>query len=70
MTVEVEVAPGAEPAPAAALAADRLRDALGLTVPVTPVSAGVLPRFEMKARRFVVEATPSPTGPSTSPGNP
>ena len=67
MTVEVEVAPGAEPA--AAVAADRLRDALGLTVPVNPVSAGVLPRFEMKARRFVVEATPSPTGPSTSPGN-
>ena len=70
MTVEVEVAPGAERAAAAVLAADRLRDALGLTVPVTPVSAGVLPRFEMKARRFVVDDMPSSTGRSTSPGNP
>ena len=67
MTVEVEVAPGTEPAAMAALAADRLRDALGLTVPVTPVSAGVLPRFEMKARRFIVDGTPP--GSSTSPGN-
>ena len=55
MTVEVEVAPGPEPAAAAALAADRLREALGLTVPVAPVPAGTLPRFEMKARRFVLE---------------
>ena len=70
MTVEVEVAPGTVAAAVAALAAERLRDALGLTVPVTPVSAGVLPRFEMKARRFVVDGTPSPTGRSTSPGNP
>jgi phenylacetate-CoA ligase len=31
-----------------------LRDALGLTVPVRIVGAGALPRFEMKARRFVV----------------
>ena len=68
MTVEVEVAPGADPAAVVALAADRLRGALGLTVPVTPVPAGVLPRFEMKARRFVVDGTPLPTGPSTSPG--
>jgi phenylacetate-CoA ligase len=32
-----------------------LREALGLTVPVTVVEAGTLPRFEMKARRFVVQ---------------
>ncbi len=70
IAVEVEVAPGAEPAAAAALAADRLRDALGLSVPVTPVPAGVLPRFEMKARRFVFAGATSSSGPSTPPGNP
>jgi len=32
-----------------------LREALGLTVPVHVVEPGSLPRFEMKARRFVVE---------------
>jgi phenylacetate-CoA ligase len=32
-----------------------LRETLGLTVPLRVVDAGVLPRFEMKARRFVVE---------------
>ncbi len=67
MAVEVEVASGAAPAAAAALAADRLRGALGLNVPVVPVSAGVLPRFEMKARRFVFAGATSPPGPSTSP---
>ncbi len=36
-------------------AAQRLREALGLNVQVTPVAAGSLPRFEMKARRFVVD---------------
>ena len=55
LAVEVEVAPGAAPAATAALAADRLREALGLAVPVTAVPAGALPRFEMKARRFVVD---------------
>jgi len=34
--------------------AHQLRLALGLTVPVTVVAAGTLPRFEMKARRFIV----------------
>jgi phenylacetate-CoA ligase len=33
----------------------QLRSALGLTVPVRIVESGTLPRFEMKARRFVVE---------------
>jgi phenylacetate-coenzyme A ligase PaaK-like adenylate-forming protein len=32
-----------------------LRQALGLTVAVHTVAAGTLPRFEMKASRFVVE---------------
>ena len=57
LAVEVEVAPGGErPTAVAALATDRLREALGLSVPVTAVAAGVLPRFEMKARRFVMES--------------
>ncbi len=34
---------------------DRLREGLGLSVPVRIVANGELPRFEMKARRFVVE---------------
>ena len=33
----------------------QLRDALGLNIPVRIVEPGGLPRFEMKARRFVVE---------------
>lgn len=40
----------------AARVSRQLREALGLTVPVHVVEAGSLPRFEMKARRFVVEA--------------
>ena len=32
-----------------------LREALGMTVPVQIAAPGTLPRFEMKARRFVVE---------------
>ena len=55
MAVELEIVPGAEPAAVSSAAADRLREALGLTVPVSIVSAGVLPRFEMKARRFVLQ---------------
>ena len=34
-----------------------LRVALGLTIPVRLVDEGTLPRFEMKARRFVLEET-------------
>ena len=57
LTVDIE--PGAEAGDTAALAglvAVRLKDALGLSVRVQVVAAGTLPRFEMKARRFVVEA--------------
>jgi phenylacetate-CoA ligase len=56
VTLEVEPAAGA---PAldelGAALARRLREALGLNVRVVLVAPGALPRFEMKARRFVVE---------------
>ena len=55
LAVEVEVGRGADEAAVTALAAQRLREALGLNVQVTPVAAGTLPRFEMKARRFIVD---------------
>jgi phenylacetate-coenzyme A ligase PaaK-like adenylate-forming protein len=55
MAVELEIDDRADGAAVAARAANRLREALGLTVPVTLVSAGVLPRFEMKARRFILD---------------
>jgi hypothetical protein len=32
-----------------------LRDSLSLRIPVTAVPRGTLPRFEMKAKRWVVE---------------
>ena len=70
ITVEVEIEDGVDPAAVTALAASRLREALGLTVPVTPVAAGALPRFEMKARRFVVDRGTPPAGPTTPAGNP
>ena len=56
LSVEIEPAPGVEGPPAlAAAVSKRLREALGLNVPVRAVEPGTLPRFEMKARRFVVE---------------
>ena len=55
LAVEVEVGRGADDDAVTALAAQRLREALGLNVRVTPVAAGTLPRFEMKARRFIVD---------------
>jgi phenylacetate-coenzyme A ligase PaaK-like adenylate-forming protein len=57
LAVEIEALPGTgEEAMLAARVAQKLREALGLTVPVHVVGPGALPRFEMKARRFVVEA--------------
>ena len=70
IAVEVETADEADPAAVAAVAASRLREALGLTVPVTPVAAGALPRFEMKARRFLVDRGAPPAGPTAPAGNP
>jgi phenylacetate-CoA ligase len=46
----------ADGAGVAARVSHHLREALGLTVPVRVAATGSLPRFEMKARRFVVEA--------------
>ena len=55
VTVEVELDPSVEqPEAVCRRTEQRLRAALGLTIPVTPVAAGSLPRFEMKARRCVV----------------
>jgi len=56
LQVEIEVAPDVQDTAAvSAKAAYQLREALGLTVPVRVVPAGTLPRFEMKASRFIVE---------------
>ena len=55
LRMEIEITAGAEPSGTVARVAADLRDALGLTVAVTVVDAGVLPRFEMKASRFIVE---------------
>ena len=54
LEVDLEVDAGADAQAVTAVAAQRLREALGLNVRVTPVAAGTLPRFEMKARRFIV----------------
>jgi phenylacetate-CoA ligase len=54
LAVEIELAPGGG-AGVAARIGHELREALGLTVPVRVVDAGSLPRYDMKARRFVVE---------------
>jgi phenylacetate-CoA ligase len=56
LTVELELtAHAGDEAPVLAKVAQRLKEALGLSVHVRAVSAGTLPRFEMKARRFLVE---------------
>jgi phenylacetate-CoA ligase len=57
LTLEIELAHGvADQQALGARVSHRLRESLGLTVPVRIAAAGGLPRFEMKARRFVVEA--------------
>lgn len=54
VSVEVEVsAPNRDAV--TALVESRLREALGLTVSVDAVERGALPRYEMKAKRFIVE---------------
>ena len=57
LALEVELAPAVAGDPKATTnrIAQRLREALGLTVPIQIVDRGALPRFEMKARRFIVE---------------
>ena len=57
-TLSLEIEPAAGSGDGASLAAavgKRLREALGLSVPVRVVEPMGLPRFEMKARRFVLE---------------
>jgi phenylacetate-CoA ligase len=57
LRLEIELSPGAaDTAWVEAHVAYQLREALGLSVPVQAVPAGALPRFEMKAARFIVEA--------------
>jgi phenylacetate-CoA ligase len=57
LRLEIEVAPEFEDSSAvASRVAYHLREALGLSVNVQVVEPGTLPRFEMKANRFVVEA--------------
>jgi phenylacetate-CoA ligase len=56
LAVEVELQPrAADAAMVVASLSRQLREALGLTVPIQVVEPGALPRFEMKARRFVVD---------------
>jgi phenylacetate-CoA ligase len=54
LTVEIEVRSGADAERVAQAVALGLKEALGLTVAVHPVAVNALPRFEMKARRFVI----------------
>jgi len=53
LRIEVEPAPGANPAALAEDVGRAVRDALLFRVEVTTVAQGALPRFEMKARRIV-----------------
>jgi len=56
LTIDIEVAPTAgDRAAFAARVSHQVREALGLSVSVQLMEVGSLPRFEMKARRFVVE---------------
>jgi phenylacetate-CoA ligase len=57
LSVEIEPAPGVDDhAALASKVSYQLREAIGLSVSVHIVDRGSLPRFEMKAGRFVVEA--------------
>ena len=53
LRVDVEAADGAEPQQLAREVARAIQDALNFRAEVTAVAAGTLPRFEMKANRFV-----------------
>jgi phenylacetate-CoA ligase len=56
LKVEIEAVPGsADPEKLIDEIGRKLREALGLTIPVSRLDADSLPRFEMKARRFVIE---------------
>jgi phenylacetate-CoA ligase len=55
LSLEVELTASADARMVVTRMTQRLRDALGLTVPIQVVAPQALPRFEMKARRFVLE---------------
>jgi phenylacetate-CoA ligase len=55
LVVEIEPQPGHDGKTLAATLERRFSAALALRVPVQAVAAGALPRFEMKARRWVRE---------------
>jgi phenylacetate-CoA ligase len=55
LSIEIEIEDGRDSNAASITLVRQLRSALGLTVPVRIADRGTLPRFEMKARRFVVE---------------
>ncbi|MFQ5517260.1 MAG: phenylacetate--CoA ligase family protein [Acidimicrobiia bacterium] len=54
LVVELECAGGSDAAGLCAAVSTDFEDALGLRPQVKPVDRGTLPRFELKARRFVV----------------
>ena len=56
LRMEIEVTPGADGATVASKVAYQLREALGLSIGVHTVAPGTLPRFEMKASRFIVQS--------------
>ena len=53
LRVDLEAAAGSNAPQLAAQVARAIQDAFNLRAEVTPVAAGTLPRFEMKARRFI-----------------
>ena len=60
LTIELELGRGeADDSDVATRVAQAMREGMGLTVPVRIVAPDTLPRFEMKARRFVVEGEDS-----------
>jgi len=61
LTIEIELGPGApDQTTVATQLTQSLHEAMGLTVPVRVVAPEMLPRFEMKANRFVVEGKNGP----------
>jgi phenylacetate-CoA ligase len=55
LSIEIEVVPAGDGSQVTQRLSQQLREALGLSVAVHVCEAGTLPRFEMKARRFVVQ---------------
>jgi len=55
LVVEIECAQGVDATASCAAVTAAFRDRLGLTPRVTAVPRDTLPRFELKAKRFIVE---------------